>query len=468
MAESIAEQMARIPQVEPPEPRDSALGMLMQRRDGRWWVLFGLRSGRSRFMPGHLAFPGGRMEQVDAPGDPGAFARCAAREFEEETGILVEPGRWIDVGERVTPPLFPVRYRTRFFVAELPAGATLPDAPPRPEEIEQLRLAPAGEVLSEWEAGRSLLPPPALPMLRTLDEHGAEPLPSLAGRLRQANAVEEAGPCIEFVPGVWVVPVRTRTIPPATHTNVWLPGAERFVVLDPGSSEAGEVERLLRVIERRVGQGADLLAILLTHHHPDHVGGAGVLARRLGLPVWAHAQTLRRIALPAGVQTRTLRDGETIDLGGLTLRALHTPGHAPGHLAFEIPERRAALAGDLLSGFSTILVHPSEGDMETYLASLARLRDGGYGRLFPAHGPPLPGKATVKVIEHRLERERLVRASVHASGSHLSEIARAAYRDTPGLPAALIEGQTLAHLEHLVGQGVVRRDPENPDRWIPL
>jgi len=468
VTESMAEQMARIPQAEPPQPRDSALGMLLRRDgSGRWQVLFGLRARRSRFMPGHLAFPGGRMEPADEPAREGAFRRCASREFAEESGIVVEPGAWADVGERVTPPLFPLRYRTRFFVAEMPAGVVIPEPPPRPQELERLRLASAAEALDEWRRGDSLIPPPALPMLRAIDRHREEPLATLAKRLREANALEERFPRIEFEPDVWLLPVRTRTIPPATHTNVWMPGGERFLIVDPGSAEPAEIERLRGVVERRRDLGSAPAALVLTHHHPDHVGGAAALARETGLPVWAHPRTLESLGLPAGVGTRGLDEGDVIDLEGMRLRVLHTPGHAAGHLALEIERRGSLIAGDLLSGLSTILVHPSEGDMEAYLASLARVRDGGYRRLLPAHGPPLPGQAAARVIEHRRQRERRVHEQVLSGASALADIARGAYDDAPDLPAALFEGQTLSHLLHLERQGRIRREGRDGARWRP-
>src|SRR5262249_58598408 len=122
----------------------------------------GLRSRKSRFLPGHLASPGGKLEPVDGPGRPGALARCATREVREETGVAVPAERWLDAGERTTPPFFTVRFRTRFFVAEMPRGARLPDVPPSPGEIEEIAFASPRRTLAVWAAGRSSVPPPLL------------------------------------------------------------------------------------------------------------------------------------------------------------------------------------------------------------------------------------------------------------------------------------------------------------------
>ncbi len=455
------------PQAEAPRPRESALGVVLRRpAGGPIEVLFGRRSPRSRFMPGHLAFPGGRLDEADEPARDGAHARCASRELLEETGLAIPAQDWLAVGERTTPPMFPVRFRTLFFVGALPAGAQPPAVPPRPEEIDLLRFAPAGVVLKEWERGQALVPPPCLPILRTLaaaDER--EPLASLAERLLAVNHEQDELPQIEFQPGIWVLPVRTRTIPPATHTNVWMPGGERFVLFDPGSDRPEELGRLRRLVDRRREGGVPLESIVLTHHHPDHISGAAALARTLDVPVAAHPRTLETLAAPAGVATREIRDGDVIDLGGVTLRTLHTPGHAVGHLAFEVPERDAVIAGDLLSGFSTILIHPDEGDMGDYLASLRRIRDTGRSRMLPAHGPPLPARAVERVIDHRGDREGRVLRGLSTAWKSVAEIAERAYSETPSLPALLREGQTLAHLRHLERQGTARRHPERAELW---
>ena len=73
----------------PPWPALSALAVVVRRGGaGTWEVLLGKRSRRSRFMPGNLAFPGGRFEDSDGPPDSGGLERCASRELSEETGVV--------------------------------------------------------------------------------------------------------------------------------------------------------------------------------------------------------------------------------------------------------------------------------------------------------------------------------------------------------------------------------------------
>src|SRR5262245_60100835 len=338
-----------------PEPKDSALGIVARSTGERFELLLGLRSRGSRFMPGNLAFPGGKLEPADQPGRAGALERCASREVLEETGIAIAVEAWLDAGERTTPPFFTVRFRTRFLVAELPDGAALPGVPPAPGEIEELGFHRPGEILAAWQEGSATVPPPLVTILRALVAKPPISIAAMAATVHQVNTVEQGSPRIEFVPGIWSLPRRTRTLPPASCTNVWMPGGNRFVVVDPGSEDTAELKALLAVVRKREATGSVPAAVVLTHHHRDHVGGAVAVARALAVPVWAHAETLARLPL-GDLPRRTIEDREVLDLDGLSLLALHTPGHAPGHLAFFEERHGALIAGDLVSGLSTILV----------------------------------------------------------------------------------------------------------------
>ena len=82
---------------------------------------------------------------------------------------------------------------------------------------------------------------------------------------------------MEVAPGISMLSLRTPTLPPATHTNAYLVGTRECVLVEPASPYAEEIERVAGWVERFLEQGGELRAILLTHHHPDHVGGANAL-----------------------------------------------------------------------------------------------------------------------------------------------------------------------------------------------
>lgn len=251
--------------------------------------------------------------------------------------------------------------------------------------------------------------------------------------------------------GIRVLALRTPTLPPAAHTNVYLVGPDRgpVAVVDPGSPYADQQA----ILDAYLGE-LPIDVVLLTHHHGDHIGGAAALAARWGVPIAAHAATARRLAGRVPV-TRIVEDGEVVH--GAT--AVHTPGHAEGHLCFEIGG--ATIAGDMVAGLGTILIDPSEGDMAQYLASLERLLARPAATLLPAHGPPIPdGPAKLReYLAHRRMREARVAAALSGVPQALRELLPLAYGDTPAVLWPLAERSLLAHLVKLLRDGkAVERD----------
>jgi glyoxylase-like metal-dependent hydrolase (beta-lactamase superfamily II) len=270
-------------------------------------------------------------------------------------------------------------------------------------------------------------------------------------------AVTDASPTLEPVaPGIRVLALRTPTLPPAAHTNVYLVGPDQGpqTVVDPGSPYPDQQAELDRVLERVGG----LAQVLLTHHHGDHAGGAAALAARWQVPIAAHARTKQRLAGRVDV-ARELVDGEVLD--GIT--CVFTPGHADGHLCYEIGA--ATIAGDMVAGLGTILVDPSEGDMTEYLASLAKLLARPAATLLPAHGPAIAdGPAKLReYIAHRMMREGRVVAALGGREASVDELVAGAYADTPRVLWPLAARSLLAHLAKLAREGRARE--VSAGRW---
>lgn len=235
-------------------------------------------------------------------------------------------------------------------------------------------------------------------------------------------------------------------------TQTYIVGEGDLVVIDPGSGDAGHLDRVAATAE---GMGRTS-AVVLTHHHQDHQDGAVELARRLSAPLMAFAHEL----MPP--LDRELAEGDIVGTGSAVLTVVHTPGHCRDHVCLAWTARRVVFAGDLVAGAGYIVIDPPEGNMRDYLASLARVRDLDQEQLLPAHGPTItdPRAYLDGYIAHRLEREARVLAAVPQGGASAAEILRVAYDDTPEAMHPVAARSLAAHLEKLVEDGLLEVEGE--------
>jgi glyoxylase-like metal-dependent hydrolase (beta-lactamase superfamily II) len=278
--------------------------------------------------------------------------------------------------------------------------------------------------------------------------------------IREAHGQPERR--ITFRPNYICFPVRTPTRPPATHTCCYIVhNSKEMLVFDPGSPYEDEQRALAECIDEMIGEGRRVREIILTHLHPDHVGGVNALKEHLGgnIPVAAHAQTAE--ALNDVHVDRLIEDNDVITLEGdptISLRGLHTPGHALGHLCFHDEQRGVLMTGDNIVGVGSVLIDPPQGNMREYLKSLERMRLlPNLSVLLGGHGPAVatPYQKIDEYITHRLEREQHILEAVRAGASTPQEIVARVYTDVSPKAHAMAERAVLAHLEKLRDDGTL-------------
>ena len=479
-----------------------ASGIVVFRRAPALEVYWVKRGERVPYMPGFHAFPGGAVDKADAAtpvanapaGEPVSAIVAAIRECFEETGVLfargaervdahtretwrvkltarrkeerasfaeflaatgVEPdaSRFRAIGHWITPPFSPMRFDSRFFLAEFPAGEQATVIPGELASGEWTRPAAAVE---RWQGAEALVAPPVLHILRACAaSDDPQRWPAAATAIPEASGGEVRR--IEMRAGVVLVPVRTPTLPPATHTNCYVVGGARPIVVDPGADDEREQRALEDVLAALSREGRKPQRIAITHAHHDHFGGVERLRTHLGVPVVAHADARDALA-SAGVRV----DESVGEAGarwdtGEPVSALHTPGHARGHLAFVHEPSQSLLSGDLILGMGTTVIDPPDGDMESYMRSLEKLAAMPLRALFPGHGPVLASTLD-KIREyraHRDEREQQVLGAMKGGADSPEAIVRIVYTDVPAELHPFAARSVLAHLEWLARRGAV-------------
>jgi glyoxylase-like metal-dependent hydrolase (beta-lactamase superfamily II) len=229
-------------------------------------------------------------------------------------------------------------------------------------------------------------------------------------------------------------------------TNTWVlrpPGAPRAVVVDPGPDDAGHLAAV------QAAADVPIVAVLLTHGHPDHAESARRAGEAWGAPVRALDPAHR-------LGGEGLVDGDVVDVGDWSVRVVGTPGHSADSVSLVVDHDASLLTGDTVLGRGTSLVAWPDGRLADYLASLERLQEvaaQGVARILPGHGPVVddPLGRLAAYLAHRRARLDEV-AEVMARGvTDPAEIVAIVYADVPKAVWPAAELTVRAQVEYLAG-----------------
>jgi glyoxylase-like metal-dependent hydrolase (beta-lactamase superfamily II) len=244
----------------------------------------------------------------------------------------------------------------------------------------------------------------------------------------------------------------------AWGTGTYVVGRGEVAVIDPGPLDDAHIGALLEALA-----GERISHIVITHTHLDHSPAAAVLGPRCGAmvagcgPHGEHGETTEAGADYDYRPERQLHDGDRLEGPGWTLTAVATPGHTSNHLCFCLEEEGALFTGDHVMGWSTTVVSPPDGDMQAYMASLARLIGRADRTYYPTHGAPIPQPQAyaAQLLEHRREREKQVLDCLADGQDTIAAMVARLYATVDVRLHHAAGRSVLAHLQKLVAEGRV-------------
>lgn len=242
-----------------------------------------------------------------------------------------------------------------------------------------------------------------------------------------------------------------------TNTHVVVPpGSGVALVVDPGPDDPDHLAAVQQVL---ADNDARPVVVVATHRHVDHAAAASAWAQRWGCSV--------RAADPAVADDgQTLADGHRIDLPGLRIDVVATPGHTSDHLALRLGTG-ALLTGDHVLGRGTTVVSHPDGNLSAYLASLRRVLATRANALYPGHGPVLrddPDAVVRYYLAHREHRLDQVLAVLADGATTVDEIVAVVYADHDRAVWPAAAASTRAALDLLADRGVVVLDGDRVRR----
>jgi glyoxylase-like metal-dependent hydrolase (beta-lactamase superfamily II) len=251
-------------------------------------------------------------------------------------------------------------------------------------------------------------------------------------------------------------------------TNSYIVGGHSVAVIDPGPEIESHYATLTTALT-----GREVSHIFVSHTHKDHSPLAKRLAAQTGARIVAEGphRPARELYVgevnPLAESSDTdfkpdiiAADGALISGDGWALRVIHTPGHTANHAVFSLDEENILFSADHVMAWATSIVAPPDGAMSDYMDSLEKLLEREDKKYLPGHGGPVedPRQFVRALKTHRKMREAAVLDRLRKGDRHIDDMVKVIYRDTDPRLHKAAGLSLLAHLEDLVGRGLVETE----------
>lgn len=248
-------------------------------------------------------------------------------------------------------------------------------------------------------------------------------------------------------------------------TGTYLVGSGEIAVIDPGPADSKHIAAILQATQRE-----RITHLIVTHTHLDHSPGCKLLKQHCDAKTYGFGPHTVPSNDDVIVEEGSDMDfdpdikvghGDEIVGDRWNLTCVHTPGHTSNHVCYVLNEEKALFSGDHVMGWSTSVISPPDGDMESYMASLNLLLEYDLTTYWPTHGPPItdPRPHVEAFINHRLHREQqIVQFCKAEKAQTVAELVPLMYIDLDPVlfPAAM--RSVYAAVLYMTKRGILRAD----------